>query len=66
MHIFKGLTWIYIKVVKLITIHVLIILHSSCLIYLDMFRLINMGIAEFVNNVQRTQGLLHVSCRAYF
>ena len=62
MYIFKGLTWIDIIVVNLITMHVLIILRSSCLIHLGMFRLTNMGIAVFVtkylvNNVQCTAGL---------
>ena len=33
---------------NLITMHVLIILRSSRLIYLDMFRLTNMGISVFV------------------
>ena len=62
MYVFSRLTWIDIIVVNLITMHVLIVLRSSCLIHLGMFRLTNMGIAVFVteyivNNVQCTAGL---------
>ena len=62
MYVFRRLTWIDIIVVNLITMHVLIVLRSSCLIHLGMFRLTNMGIAVFVteyivNNVQCTAGL---------
>ena len=48
MYVFKGLTWIDIKVVNLITMHVLIMFRSLCLIYLVMFRLTNMGFAVFI------------------
>ena len=48
MYLFKGLTWIYINVVNLITMHVLIMIRSSCSIYIGMFRITNMWIAVFI------------------
>ena len=58
MYVFEGLTWIDIIAVNLIPMHVLIILSSSCLIYLGMFRLTNMGIATiFATNMHVGLGL---------
>ena len=60
MNVVKGLTWIDINLANLITMHVLIILRSSCLIVLGMFRLTNMRIAclyacLFVSNKRQNQ-----------
>ena len=64
MYVFRRLTWIDIIVVNLITMHVLIVLRSSCLIHLGMFRLTNMGIAVFVTEYGDTQHLLHIYKRS--
>ena len=45
MYVFLRLARIDISVDNLITMHILIILRSSCLVYLGMFRLTNMRIA---------------------
>ena len=50
MYMFKGLTWIDIIVDNPITMHVFIVLLSSCFMYLGMFRLTNIGIAVFVTD----------------
>ena len=56
MYVFEGLTWIDIIAVNLIPMHVLIILCSSCLIYLAMFRLTNMRNASIFATSQVTSG----------
>ena len=56
MYVFEGLTWIDIIAVNLIPMHVLIILCSSCLIYLGMLRLTNMGNASIFATSQVTIG----------
>ena len=56
MYGFEGLTWIDIIAVNLIPMHVLIILCSSCLIYLGMLRLTNMGNASIFATSQVTIG----------
>ena len=56
MYAFEGLTWIDIIAVNLIPMHVLIILCSSCLIYLGMLRLTNMGNASIFATSQVTIG----------